>query len=109
MNRVNGASRSVNSVALGDRGASIIGLFDKDGANWVQWPSTKRPTIFGLWSCHQPVLRVRECQPIVALAVRAPGAGLVRVYQNQTNGCKQIGRDIVEGGASSPFGTLLLE
>ena len=42
--------------------------------------------------------------PILTLAVGAPGAGLVRVYQCQTNGCEQVGSDIVNNGVSM-FGT----
>ena len=121
VNGVNGAARSGTSVALGggggtvlavgDPGASIVRLFDKDGSNWVQRgqalqgpPSSDFGHAISLSGESDNVKMNMYSSPILTLAVGAPGAGLVRVYQCQTNGCEQVGSDIVNNGVSM-FGT----
>ena len=117
---VNSAARSGSSVvlggnggtilAVGDPGASQVRLFDKDGKDWVQrGQALQGPpnSDFGFAITLSGVQNVRKnafTSPAITLAVGAPGAGLVRVYECQTNGCVQVGSDIVQDGVSR-FGT----
>jgi hypothetical protein len=118
---VNGAARSGSSVALsgrggtvlavGDPGASIVRLFDKDGSNWVQRGQVLQGPPFSdfghaisLSGESENVKMNAYSSPKVTVAVGAPGVGLVKVYQCQVNGCQQVGNDIVNNGESM-FGT----
>ena len=85
-------------------------LFDKDGKDWVQrGQALQGPpnSDFGFAITLSGVQNVRKnafISPAITLAVGAPGAGLVRVYECQTNGCVQVGSDIVRDGVRR-FGT----
>ena len=73
---------------MGDPGASILSLFDKDGSNWVQRgqdvqgpPSSDFGHAISLSGESENARMNAYSSPIVTLAVGAPGAGLLRVYQ----------------------------
>lgn len=98
-------------LAVGDPGASTVRLFDKDGAHWVQRgqplegpPNSEFGLAISLSGQSQNVRQNALSSPLVTLAVGGPGAGLVRVYECQTNGCIQVGNDIVQDNDSG-FGT----
>ena len=117
-NSVNGvriAAKSGFSVALGghggtvlvvgDPGASVVRLFDKDGSKWVQrGEEMKGPT--NSQFCHVISLAVQDedvkkndySLPILTLAVGAYRDEFVQVYECQTSGCEQVGGDINFGG-----------
>jgi hypothetical protein len=125
-NPVNGASygtsvalvgRGGTVLAVGDTGAGIVRLFDKDGSKWVQRGEVLKGPIDSYFG-YSISLSSREAEnvmmnnyslPIVDLAVGAVvGAmdgsmlnGFVRVYRCSTSGCEQIGSDIILGSAFS--------
>jgi hypothetical protein len=115
VNGVNVEARSGTSVdlggcggtvlAVGDPEASTVRLFDKDGSKWVQRGEVlKGPTgsLFGSsisLSSGEPdnVMMNDYSSPTVMLAVGASNI-FVRVYVCPTNGCEQIGSDIIPLG-----------
>ena len=117
-NSVNGvriAARSGFSVALGghggtvlavgDPGASVVRLFDKDGSKWVQrGEEMKGPTnsqfghVISLAVQDDDVKKNDYSLPILTLAVGAYRDAFVQVYECQTCGCEQRGGDINFGG-----------
>jgi hypothetical protein len=124
-NPVNGVSiafQSRTSVALGGRGGtvlavgdpgdSVVRLFDKDGSKWVQRGEALKGPMDSQFG-HVISLAVKDeededvkknmySSPILILAVGAPKARLVRVFECQLSSCKQIGNDIsVSGNAVS--------
>jgi len=127
-NSVNGvriAAESVTSVALGGRGgtvlavgdpgAAIVRLFDKDGSKWVQRGEALEGPIDSFFGSSislsseesENVMMNKYSSPTVTLAVGTWSedfSGFVRVYACRTSGCKQIGGDMNFGG--NPFFSL---
>jgi len=112
---VNSAARSGSSVAIGgnggtvlavgDPGASVVRFFDKDGSKWVQRgnslqgpPNSDFGFAISLSGESENARQNDFSSPVVTLTVGAPGAGLVRIYQCQANGCVQVGSDITRDG-----------
>ena len=124
-NSVNGVVTAVaglkNSVALGGRGgtvlavgdpgAAIVRLFDKDGSKWVQrGEALKGPAVDSLFGMFislssgesENVMMNDYSSPTVMLAVdgMVDNFSFVRVYGCRNSGCEQIGSDII---LSSPL------
>jgi hypothetical protein len=93
-------------LAVGDIGAGIVRLFDKDGSKWVQrgealeGPKDSRfGSVISLSSGEsENVMMNKYSSPTVTLAVGS--WGFVRVYGCRKSGCEQIGSDII---LSSPL------
>jgi hypothetical protein len=94
-------------LAVGDPGAAVVHLFDKDGSKWVlRGEALKGPTdsYFGysisLSSGESENVMMNEySSPTVTLAVVASTfvglSSVVRVYKCPKHGCEQIGTDII--------------
>ena len=118
-NSVNGASlgtsvalvgRGGTVLAVGDPGASIVRLFDKDGSKWVQrGKALNIDSYFDMFISltsgeSENVMMNNYSSPTVTLAVGGwvdDFSGFVRVYYCYTIGCKQIGSDIILGSTFS--------
>jgi hypothetical protein len=117
VNGLNVAARSGTSVALIGRGGTVLAvgdpefavvhLFDKDGSKWVQrGEALKGPTdsqfghVISLTSGESENVMMNDYSlPTVTLAVTTWfndfTSGFVRVYECHTNGCEQVGSDII--------------
>ena len=96
-------------LAVGDPGADVVRLFDKDGSKWIlRGQALKGPTdsLFGtsisLSSGESENVMMNDySSPTVMLAVSTWfndfTKEFVRVYECHTNGCEQIGSDIIIG------------
>jgi hypothetical protein len=91
-------------LVVGDPGASVVRLFDKDGSKWVQrGEALIGPTDsqFGhdisLVLQDEDVKKNNNSSPILTLAVGTTN-GVVRVYECQKSSCKQIGSEISSSG-----------
>jgi hypothetical protein len=96
-------------LAVGDPGADVVCLFDKDGSKWVQrGQALKGPTDSAFGSSislssgeSENVMMNEYSSPTVTLAVSTWfndfTKEFVRVYECHTNGCEQIGSDIIIG------------
>jgi hypothetical protein len=92
-------------LAVGDPNAAVVRLFDKDGSKWIlRGEALKGPTdsLFGTSISlssgeSENVMMNYHSSPTVTLAVGALWSEFVRVYECHTNGCEQIGSDIIIG------------
>ena len=102
-------------LAVGDPGAAIVRLFDKDGSKWVQRGEALEGPIDSYFGSSislsseesENVMMNKYSSPTVTLAVGTWSedfSGFVRVYACRTSGCKQIGGDMNFGG--NPFFSL---
>jgi hypothetical protein len=90
-------------LAVGDPGAAVVRLFDKDGSKWVQRGETLKGTTdsgFGYSISlssgeSNDVVKNDYSSPTVTLAVGALWSEFVQVYECQTSGCEQVGGDII--------------
>jgi hypothetical protein len=99
-------------LAVGDPGAAIVRLFDKDGSKWVQRGEALEGPIdsyvgsssISLSSGEsENVMMNKYSSPTVTLAVGTWSdylSGFVRVHGCRTSGCEQIGSDILENTLS---------
>eukprot|EP00984_Skeletonema_dohrnii_P005760 scaffold2037_cov87-Skeletonema_dohrnii-CCMP3373.AAC.2 len=92
-------------LAVADPGASIVRLFDKDGAEWkqrgqhIQGPlDSQFGSALDLSSNDSNIAHNPHTFPNVTLVVGAPNIGLVRVFTCSTDGCIQRGEDIMGSG-----------
>jgi hypothetical protein len=96
-------------LAVGDPEAAVVRLFDKDGSKWIlRGEALKGPTdsLFGSYVSltseeSENVMMNAYSSPTVMLAVSTWFSDFtkefVRVYECHTNGCEQIGSDIIIG------------
>jgi len=109
---VSSATRSGQAIALSGKGtllavadpdASIVRLFDKDGAEWkqrgrnIQDLSDSFGLAISLSDESFNITRNAVSYPTVSLAIGAPKLGTVRVFKCSTAGCIQRGEDILGG------------
>ena len=93
-------------LAVGDPGAAVVRLFDKDGSKWIQRGEALKKTIesgFGsvisISGESENAVMNKHSTPMVTLAVGAPTENKVRVYKCKTLGCEQIGDSIYFSGS----------
>ena len=95
-------------LAVGEPGASVVRLFDKDGSKWVQrGEELKGPTNSQFGHVISLVVQDDDIDikkntyslPILTVAVGDSSFELVQFYKCQTSGCEQIGGDINFGGS----------
>jgi hypothetical protein len=90
-------------LAVGEPGAAVVRLFDKDGSKWVQrGEALIGPTdsFFGSYVSltsgeSENVMMNAYSSPTVTLAVGALWSEFIQVYKCHTSGCEQVGGDII--------------
>jgi len=97
--------RNGNILAIGDPGAGIVRLFDRDGSEWVQRgshiegpPNSEFGLAISMSQTTGNVVKNQFTSPTVSLAVGGPGKSMTRVYDCTNLGCMQVGADLIGGG-----------